>query len=99
MKVEKGKSYTVKDWFGNKVAEELQKNIIYIRVFAILKETEKAIYAMLDCGTFIKKTMWVPKSVLVVIEEDRRETYDMTSYENNYEMACEYIKRDWKEDM
>lgn len=44
------KFLTVKDWFANKVANELGKNITMCDVFAILKETEKAVYAMLNVG-------------------------------------------------
>lgn len=56
------KFLTVKDWFANKVANELGKNITMCDVFAILKETEKAVYAMLNVGCYQRKTMWVPKN-------------------------------------
>ena len=59
------KSYSVKDWFANKVANEVRRNISMCDVFCILKETEKAVYAVLNLGWNSSKTMWVPKSVLV----------------------------------
>lgn len=46
-----GKAYEVKDWFADKVAQEVGKNISMCEVFAVLKETEKAVYAMLNLGT------------------------------------------------
>ena len=46
------KFLTVKDWFANKVANELGKNITMCDVFAILKETEKAVDAMLNVGCY-----------------------------------------------
>ena len=55
MTVKKGKSYTVKEWFANKVAEEVKQNITDCDVFAVIKETEKAVYAMLYIGFERKK--------------------------------------------
>lgn len=40
------KFLTVKDWFADKVAKELSRKIDMCDVFAILKETDKAVYAM-----------------------------------------------------
>lgn len=68
MEVRTNKSYTVKEWFANKVANEVRENIHMCEVFSILKQTEKAVYAMLNLGTDKRKTMWVPKSVLVEYE-------------------------------
>lgn len=65
MKLEKDKAYEVKEWFANKVANEVKRNINMCKVFAILKETDKAVYAMLNLGTDFHKTMWIPKSVIV----------------------------------
>lgn len=65
MTISEKKTYTVKDWFANKIANEIKMNINMCDVFAVLKETEKAVYAMLNLGCDRKKTMWVPKSVLV----------------------------------
>lgn len=63
-----GKSYEVKNWFANKIANEVKSNLTMCAVFAILKETEKAVYAMLNLGCNFHKTMWIPKSVLVEYE-------------------------------
>ena len=71
--------YTVKEWFANKVANEVRRNISMCDVFCILKETEKAVYAMLNLGTNFSKTMWIPKSVLV--ETDKHETLRISDYE------------------
>ena len=49
-----GKSYTVKKWFADKVAQEMRRNINMCDVFAIVKESEKAVYAM--CG--FRKAPW-----------------------------------------
>ena len=88
-----GKSITVKDWFANKVATEAGTNISMCDVFGILKESEKAVYAVLNIGCRKYKTMWIPKSVLIEnkIGEDvhgihhyetmRFETYDEAIYE------------------
>lgn len=95
----KGKSYTVKDWFGNKVANEVQRNITMCDVFAILKETEKAVYAMLNLGCDFRKCMWVPKSVLVENEVGKTEigTYNYeTLFIEDYDTAVEEFKSFWK---
>lgn len=82
------KAYTVKEWFGNKVAEECKRNITMCDVFAILKETPKAVYAMLNIGCNSKKTMWIPKSVLV--EYNGETLTDCT-----YEEACDEFRNMW----
>ena len=79
----KGKSYTVQDWFANKVANEVKRNIAMCDVFAIIKETEKAVYGLLNLGCDSHKCMWIPKSVLVEnevgennLKKCRRTRYD-----------------------
>ena len=90
------KFLTVKDWFANKVANELGKNITMCDVFAILKETEKAVYAMLNVGCYQRKTMWIPKSVLV--EEDPAEHGDnRVIYTDDYDLAVAYFKDHWSD--
>lgn len=90
------KFITVKDWFANKVANELGKNITMCDVFAILKETEKAVYAMLNVGCYQRKTMWIPKSVLV--EEDPAEHGDnRVIYTDDYDLAALYFKNYWSD--
>lgn len=85
-KIEKG--YTVNDWFGNKVASECKRNITMCDVFAILKETPKAVYAMLSVGCDSRKCMWVPKSCLI-------ETTGETVVECTYDEAVEEFRSYW----
>ena len=90
------KEITVKDWFADKVANELGKNITMCYVFAILKETEKAVYAMLNVGCYQRKTMWIPKSVLV--EEDPAEHGDnRVIYTDDYDRAVELFNDHWSD--
>ena len=93
-----GKSYTVKDWFANKVANEVKMNISACDLFAILKESEKAVYAMLDLGHGKKKTMWIPKSVLVE-REVSEEAFATACYEtmkaDSYDEAAEAFAAHW----
>lgn len=90
------KFITVKDWFANKAANELGKNITMCDVFAILKETEKAVYAMLNVGCYQRKTMWIPKSVLV--EENPAEHGDnRVIYTDDYDLAVLYFKNYWSD--
>lgn len=71
-------SYTVKEWFANKVANEVRRNISMCDVFCILRETEKAVYAVMNLGSNFSRTMWVPKSVLV--EKESGETLMISDY-------------------
>lgn len=84
-----GKSYTVKEWFATKIANEAKMNISACDVFAIIKETDKAVYALLNIGHGHCKTTWIPKSALV-----EREVYMNPFKEANYET---YIASDYKE--
>lgn len=93
-----GKSYTVKEWFADKIANELEKDIYMCDVFAILKETEKAVYAMLNLGPNSRKCMWVPKSVLIANEVGYDETgaYNHeTLFIEDYNEAVEAFKDHW----
>ena len=94
MTISEDKSYTVKDWFANKVAEEIKSNIFMCDVFAVLKETEKAVYAMLNLGCLKKKTMWVPKSVLVEVENGHK-----VIIEPDYDKASRLFVDMWKDYM
>ena len=58
------KSYTMKTWFANMVANEIRMNISCCDLFAILRETEKAVYALVNLGCGKSRMMWVPKSCL-----------------------------------
>ena len=71
--------YTVKEWFANKIANEVRRNISMCEVFCILKETDKAVYAIMNLGTNFARTMWVPKSVLVENDKDH-ETLRISDY-------------------
>lgn len=93
------KSYEIKDWFANKIANEVGRNINMCEVFAVLKETEKAVYAMLNLGCNFRKCMWIPKSVLVENEvgEDENSTFHYeTLFISDYNEAVEAFKAFWK---
>jgi hypothetical protein len=84
------KKLRVKQWMGNKIANEIGRNITMCDIFGILKETEKAIYAVIAIGCDQRKTMWIPKSA---IEEQE---YGMDTYEfDSYEEAVEALKNEW----
>lgn len=90
------KFLTVKDWFAEKIAKDLSRKIDMCDVFAILKETDKAVYAMLNVGVYLRKTMWVPKSVLV--EEDvPDDSNHKVIYTDDYDRAVELFKDHWSD--
>ena len=96
----RNKSYEVKDWFADKVAQEVSKNISMCEVFAILKETEKAVYAMLNLGTNFRLCKWVPKSVLVELEAGKQENGTIkyeTIFEEDYDKCVELFKEHWEQ--
>ena len=96
--MEKGLAYEVKDWFADKVAQEVGHNIHGCRVFSVMKETEKAIYAMLDLGIDHRKCMWVPKSVLVTYipgEQENCEHKYETIFEEDYDECVRLFKEHW----
>lgn len=96
--MKKGMSYTVKDWFANKVANEVKRNINMCDVFAILKESDKAVYAMLNLGCDFKRTMWIPKSVLVENEigEDVNGAFNYeTLFIEDYDEAVKSFSAHW----
>ena len=92
------KGYEVKEWFANKVANEIGRNINLCNVFAILKETPKAVYAMLNLGSDYEKCMWVPKSVLVEYIPSEQENgfykYE-TIFEEDYNTCVEKLNNHW----
>ena len=96
----RNKSYEVKDWFADKVAQEVRKNISMCEVFAVLKETEKAVYAMLNLGTNFRLCKWVPKSVLVELEAGKQENGTIkyeTIFEENYDKCVKMFKEHWEQ--
>ena len=97
--MKENKSYSVKDWFANKVANEVHRNINMCDVFAILKETEKAVYAVLNLGCEFHKTMWIPKSVLIENEvgtDDHSVMHYETRFFDSYDEAIDEFKLHWK---
>lgn len=93
-------SLSVKDWFANKIANEIRQNITMCDVFCILKETEKAVYAMLNLGTDNRRTMWIPKSVLVPFpvgtDANGRMHYE-TLRIDNYDEAVKRFDAHWND--
>lgn len=95
-----GKAYEVKDWFADKVAQEAGKNISMCEVFAVLKETEKAVYAMLNLGANFRLCKWVPKSVLVELEAGKQKngtTKYETIFEEDYDKCVKMFKQHWEQ--
>ena len=76
MTITAGRTYTVKEWFADKIANEVGRNITACELFAVLKETDKAVYAMLHIGGTSRKTTWIPKSVLVDTSDEVYEDGD-----------------------
>lgn len=99
--IKKGKSYTVKDWFANKVANEVKRNITMCDLYGILKETDKAVYALVTLGCEHCKMMWIPKSVLIENEVGKNE-FGMMNFEtyfyNDYKEMVRDFYIDWKID-
>ena len=91
-------AYGVKEWFADKVANEVKMNIKMCDVFAVLRETDKAVYAMLNIGADKRKCMWVPKSVLVEYVPGEQENgfykYE-TIFEEDYNTCVEKLKNHW----
>ena len=96
----RNKSYEVKDWFADKVAQEVRKNISMCEVFAVLKETEKAVYAMLNLVSNLRLCKWVPKSVLVELEAGKQKngtTKYETIFEEDYDKCVKMFKEHWEQ--
>lgn len=63
----------VKSWFANKVLNEKKVRLSNASLYAILKETDKAVYGMMaDSANFV--FAWFPKSCLE--EGGRYNTYE-----------------------
>lgn len=81
------KGLLVKEWFASKVFAEKRNGCMYDNgIYAILKETEKAMYVMLGGVVHFVYT-WVPKSLIYEDERDI-ETYKFDSFE-----ACEAFRK------
>lgn len=78
-----GKRLVVKDWFHEKKMNELKKDVQSTNVFAILKETEKALQVFVgDPCLFM--TYWCPKSCI----EERPEV-EKSGVINNITFICD----------
>lgn len=84
--------YRMKEWFATKVAQEIRHNLSTDEVFAILKETEKAVYAMLAISPNYSKCVWIPKSCLI---EDVGSSDFYTRQNISYEEAKDECRRFW----
>lgn len=69
MTINPNKAYGMKQWFGNKLANELKRNLHNDEIFAIMKETEKAVYCMISIDSNRSKSLWIPKSALEEYDE------------------------------
>lgn len=59
------KQLSMKDWFATKVANEIRHNLHTPDIFAVLRETEKAMYVMLAIEPGCTRCTWVPKSCII----------------------------------
>ena len=61
------KQLCMKEWFANKLCREIRYSLHTADIFAVLRETEKAMYVMLkECGKPF--CTWVPKSCVEEFE-------------------------------
>lgn len=88
------KSYTLKDWFAAKVGKENNFSLMDGWLVAIMKETEKAVYAMVHISGSHRKCMWVPKSCLEEYEigNDGIVNHYETVIEQDYEKCCQIFQ-------
>ena len=78
-KIDPRYNYELSAWFRHK--ENLNDIVFGAPVFGILKETEKAVYAMVYNGVNLsenasRRTLWVPKSQLRATETPAKPRYD-----------------------
>ena len=88
-----GKAYTVKEWFANKLANEIGRNITACDIFAVLKETEKAAYCLVSIGGGRRKTTWIPKSVIIEYNDEYGGIN--VTFEEDYETAVKLFETYW----
>ena len=79
---------TIKEWFQEKIAREMNTKVYTFDIVAVSKQTEKAFYATMiyrtqSNGSMHQKTMWIPKSVCEGTE---------TRFVDTYEEAAEIAK-------
>ena len=75
------KAMEAKDWFAAK--NDLGNG----QIVAIIKETEKAIYALVWTSFNNRKTTWIPKSCIE--SRDEEDAYKQTIIADSYEAAVE----------
>lgn len=99
MNIAEGRTYEVKEWFANKIANEVGRNITDCSLFAVIKETEKAVYAMLHIGGTSRKCTWIPKSVLIdtTDEDDDYDGRFPLIINSNYDEVVKAWTELWKD--
>jgi hypothetical protein len=101
LELRENRLYTVKEWMANKIANEVGRNINMCEVFAVLKETEKAAYVMLNLGYKSRKCTWIPKSAIIDItdEADGAEGIEARPLiiNDNYDEVVEAFMDMWKD--
>jgi hypothetical protein len=92
--LERNKSYEMKEWFAAKVGKENNFSLMDGWLVAIMKETEKAVYAMVHISGSHRKCMWVPKSCLEEYEigNDGFCNHYETVIEPDYAKCCEIFQ-------
>lgn len=94
----KGKAYEVKEWFANKIANEVMHDIMMCEVFAVMKETEKAAYVMLNLGCDKRKCTWIPKSAMIEKEvgvQENGQTLYETIFVEDYDECVKKFSEHW----
>lgn len=86
------KQLHMKEWFANKVANEIRHNLHTTEIFAILRETEKAVYAVLAIEPGCTRCTWIPKSC---IEEQPGSIDFHTRFGLSYEAAMTEARLFW----
>lgn len=82
----------MKEWFANKVANEIKHNLFNTEIFAVLRETEKALYCMLNVTKGCYRCVWIPKSC---VTEHKGSIENHTWFGLTYEQALEEAKWFW----
>ena len=92
--LERNKSYEMKEWFANKFAKENGFDIMDGWLVAIMKESEKAVYAMVHICGASRKCTWIPKSCLESYEvgNDGFCNHHETVFEEDYNKCVEIFK-------
>ncbi len=86
------KQLVMKDWFANKAANAVKHNLHNGDIFAVIKETEKAMYVMLAIEPGCNRCTWVPKSC---IEEYPGSNDFHTRFNLTYDEAVNEAKWAW----